>query len=87
MTKRTSEIASLRNLGGKSEKWLNEIGIFTRDDLERIGSVEAYRLLKQIGLPVSLNLVWGIEGALAGTDWREIPEAVKAGLRRQIKGS
>lgn len=87
MTHRISELASLRNLGGTSEKWLNEIGIFTRTDLERIGSVEAYRLLKEKGFPVSLNLVWGIEGALSETDWRELSEDLKASIRQQIKGS
>ena len=35
---RVSELSSLRNLGGRSEQWLNEIGVFTRADLEKIGS-------------------------------------------------
>ena len=83
---RTSELSSLRNLGGRSEHWLNEIGIFTRTDLERIGSVEIYRLLKERGYPVSLNLVWGIEGALADIDWRDLSDEFKASLRQQIKG-
>ena len=83
---RTSELSSLRNLGGRSEQRLNEIGIFTRVDLERIGSVEIYRLLKERGYPVSLNLVWGIEGALADIDWRDLSDEFKAGLRQQIKG-
>ncbi len=61
MTTRRSEISDLRNLGGKSEEWLNAIGVFTRQDLERLGSVEIYRSLKEAGFPVSLNLVWGIE--------------------------
>ena len=85
--KRVSELSSLRNLGGSSEQWLNEIGVFTRSDLERIGSVEVYRILKERGYPVSLNLVWGIEGALADIGWRELSEEIKASLRQQIKGS
>lgn len=85
--KRASELSSLRNLGTRSEQWLNEIGVFTRADLERIGSVETYRILKEKGYPVSLNLVWGIEGALADIDWRELSDELKADLRQQIKGS
>lgn len=84
---RVSELSSLRNLGGRSEQWLNEIGVFTRSDLERIGSVEIFRVLKERGYPVSLNLVWGIEGALADIDWRDLSDELKAGLRRQIKGT
>ena len=83
---RVSELSSLRNLGGRSEQRLNEIGIFTRVDLERIGSVEIYRLLKERGYPVSLNLVWGIEGALADIDWQDLSDEFKASLRQQIKG-
>lgn len=85
MTTRRSEISDLRNLGGKSEEWLNAIGVFTRQDLERLGSVEIYRSLKEAGFPVSLNLVWGIEGALADLDWRELPTGLKAELRAEIR--
>ena len=87
MSERISELSSLRNLGGRSERWLNEIGIFTRADLERLGSVEIFRLLKQQGYPVSLNLVWAIEGALADQDWREIPSELKREIQRSLKGS
>ncbi|MGD9630911.1 MAG: TfoX/Sxy family protein [Pyrinomonadaceae bacterium] len=85
MTTRRSEISDLRNLGGKSEEWLNAIGVFTRQDLERLGSVEIYRSLKEAGFPVSLNLVWGIEGALADLDWRDLPADLKAELRAGIR--
>jgi hypothetical protein len=83
---RLSKLSSLRNIGPRTETWLNDIGIFTRADLERIGSVNIYRILKQKGHPVSMNLVWGVEGALADVDWREISEELKADVRSQIKG-
>lgn len=83
---RVSDLSSLRNLGPKTEVWLNDIGIFTRADIERIGSVNIYRTLKEHGYPASLNLVWAIEGALADLDWRELSEDLKTDLRRQIKG-
>ena len=75
----------MKNLGGKSEQWLNEIGILTRADLERLGSVEIYRLLREKGYPASLNLVWAIEEALADTDWREIPGSLKAEIESAIR--
>lgn len=82
---RNSEIASLRNLGGKSEIWLNEIGVYTREDLEKLGSLEIYRILRQRGYPASLNLVYAIEGALADIDWRELSPNLKAELRTAIR--
>lgn len=81
MSNRVSEIANLRNLGTKTEKWLNEIGIYGRKDLERFGSVEIYRILKNRGYPASLNLVYAIEAALMGIDWRELPPKLKAELK------
>ncbi|MDI1240893.1 MAG: TfoX/Sxy family protein [bacterium] len=81
---RVSDLSSLRNLGPRTEMWLNGIGIFTQADLERIGSVNIHRILKENGYPVSLNLVWAIEGARADLDWRELSEDLKADLRRQI---
>lgn len=85
MNERVSELSTLKNLGGKSEKWLNEIGVFTRAELERLGSVEIYRVLKVKGYPVSLNLVWAIEGALADIDWRNVPADLKAELKAMIQ--
>lgn len=84
MADRVSKISLLRNLGGKTEQWLNEIGVFDREDLERLGSVEIYRLLRKRGHPASLNLVYAIEGALADLDWRYLPAELKADLKNAI---
>ena len=78
-------VSELRNLGPRSVEWLAAIGVTTRADLERLGSVEIYRLLKAKGLPASLNLVWAIEGAIADIDWREVPPGLKAELRSVIR--
>ncbi len=85
MSGRISEISRLKNLGGKTEEWLNDIGIYTREALESIGSVEIYRILKQRGYNVTLNLIYGIEGALADIDWRDLSQEQKAELRAAIR--
>jgi hypothetical protein len=59
-----SEIARIPNLGPKSESWLNASGIFTRKDLDTIGSVEAFILVESHGYNPSLNLLWEIADAL-----------------------
>ena len=84
MAERTSEIARLRNLGKVCERWLNGIGVYTRDELREMGAVNAYRLLVLRGYNPTLNLVWGIEGALRDVHWMELPEEVKEALRREI---
>lgn len=85
MNSKISEISRLRNLGGKSEAWLNGIGVFTLDDLKRLGSVEIYRLLRQQGINGTLNLVYAIEGAINDLDWRELPPQMKADLKAAVR--
>ena len=59
-------------LGPPSLAMLAAVGIHTRDDLARLGSVKAYRLVKQAGLPATLNLLWGMESALTGQPWQTV---------------
>jgi len=42
-------IEKLLNLGSIFEGWLNEIGVFEREDLAWSGSIDIYRLLRQQG--------------------------------------
>ncbi|HNU06536.1 MAG TPA: TfoX/Sxy family protein [Pyrinomonadaceae bacterium] len=81
----TTPISELANLGPKSEAWLNEIGIFSKADIERVGSVGIYRLLRARGLPASLNLVYAIEAMLIGEHWTRLPANQKAELRATIR--
>jgi hypothetical protein len=75
----------MKNLGPVSTQWLAEIGIHTLDDLRAAGAVPTYRQLKEM-VPdrVSLNLLWGLEAAVRGIDWRDLTEADKADLRRRL---
>jgi DNA-3-methyladenine glycosylase I len=82
---RHSGIAHLPNLGPVTARWLAAIGVRTRRDLERLGSVNAYRLLKGHGYNASLNLVYAIEGALRGLDWTRLPAALKTELRSRAR--
>ena len=75
-----------RKIGGpKTAQWLASIGVRTIGDVRRMGSVEIYRLLKEKGYPVSLNLVYGLEGELLGTAWNRIPADLKAELREAVR--
>ena len=78
---RPSALAGLRNLGPASVKWLNAIGVRSRRDLEKLGAVDAYAILKASGYNASLNLVYAIEGALTGHDWNRLPVRRKAQLK------
>lgn len=64
-------IEALLNLGPKSGQWLREAGISTIADLERLGPVVAYRLVKQLQPKASLNLLWALTAGLPPSKHRE----------------
>jgi DNA transformation protein len=69
-------IRDLRNLGIRSERLLQQIGVHTVEELRRRGAIRAYAELKQSGATASLNLLWALVGALEpwpeGRHWREV---------------
>lgn len=79
----TISIESLPNLGPKSSQWLRDAGINTIAELEQLGAVAAYQLVKERQPKVSLNLLWALEAGLKGKDWRELPESTKQRLRKE----
>ncbi|HEX7112388.1 MAG TPA: TfoX/Sxy family protein [Mizugakiibacter sp.] len=62
----------IRNIGPKSAAWLRQVGVHTQADLERLGAVETYLRVKRAGFRASLNLLYALEGALAGCHWAEL---------------
>ena len=64
--------SDLPGLGPKSLAMLAAAGMHGRADLERIGPVQAYLRVKAVGQNASLNLLWAMEGALTGEDWRVV---------------
>ena len=75
-------IGVLKNLGPTSAQWLRNVGILTEADLAHLGSVIAYRIVKEAGYPATLNLLYAMEAALRDIDWRELDESVKEQLRK-----
>ena len=76
----------IKNIGPKSSAWLHEIGIDSLEDLEALGAVEAYRRLKAARpTEVSLNALWGMQGAILNIHWNMITPEMKAELKAQIE--
>jgi DNA transformation protein len=78
-------IETLPNLGPKSGQWLRDAGINSIADLERLGPVVAFRLVKHRQPMASLNLLWALAAGLDGKDWRELDGAVKERLRKEAE--
>lgn len=76
----------MKKLGPKSSEWLASIGIHTLDDVAKLGVVETYRRVKA-AYPekVTLNMQYGLQAALLGIRWDELPPDIKAELKRQVE--
>jgi len=84
MRKDDSELSELTNLGPTSRQWLNAIGVYTKSDLVRLGSIHAYWLMKERGFNVTMNMVYAMEGAILSMRWDELPGELKAELQSAI---
>ena len=84
---RNKSLTDLRNIGKKIAGRLNEVGIFSEDNLRRVGAVGAHRMIKERypdeTLPVCYYL-YSFEGALQDCDWRKISEDRKRVLKEEI---
>ncbi len=78
-------IENLKNLGPKSGQWLREVGITTIGELERIGPVVAYRLVRQQQKNAGLNLLWALAAGLKDLDWRDLTDEQKDHLRSEAE--
>lgn len=75
----------MKNLGPKSREWLASIGVYTLEDVANLGVVETYKLVKA-AYPeqVTLNMLWGLQAALLGIRWDELPTDIKEQLRKEV---
>lgn len=76
----TGDISELPKLGPKSRQMLARAGITTLSQLRRLGSVAAYRKVKQAGGNASLNLLWALEGAITDLPWQTVAREHRASL-------
>lgn len=74
-------VAQLKNLGIKTGQMLNEIGIFTKKDLEETGILMAYKILQHRFSGVNILFLYSMYGALVDCHWNHLPAGVKASLQ------
>ncbi|MCL1798301.1 MAG: TfoX/Sxy family protein [Eggerthellaceae bacterium] len=76
-----AELGSLRNIGKEIGRKLESVGISTAEGLREVGSREAFLRLKLHYPNVCLVHLYALEGAVAGVEYRQLPEEVKRGLK------
>lgn len=78
-------IASLPNLGPKSQAMLAAAGIADAAQLRALGSVAAFAKVKAVHPSASLNLLWALEGALSGARWQDVAKDDRMSLLMQLE--
>lgn len=79
-------VGNLKNIGPTTAATLHGVGIKTVAELERLGAVAAFRLVKQAEPHAPLLLLWSMAAGLKDLDRQELPEAVKQRLLAELNG-
>ena len=84
----TSDLRQAKNIGAAIKKCLNEIGVFTLADLEKMTSVKAFKKIcgnyPDKTVPVCYYL-YSLEGALLNLHWNDTPSELKEELKAKIE--
>jgi DNA transformation protein len=75
------ELSKLPNIGEVIEKQLNTIGIYTPEELVRIGSKEAFFRIKIIDNTVCLHMLYALQGAVEEKRYTLLTERTKKDLK------
>ena len=74
-----SDLVKLKNIGEKSAAKLIDVGIISPAQLEELGAAEAFRRLRAQH-PVSMTMLWTLQGALLDLPWYALPGEIKQAL-------
>lgn len=80
MTKET-ELTQLPNIGKVVAEKLVQVGITTPEELKAVGTEQAFIRLQTIDETACLSMLQGLEGAIQGIRWHNLPKERKEELR------
>ena len=75
------ELSKLPNIGNTVEAQLNQVGIFTEEDLKRFGAEQAWLRIQQIDESACIHRLLALEGAIQGIKKTLLPEERKKELK------
>ncbi len=78
------DLQTLPNMGKETIRRLKEVGINSASELKAVGSEQAYLRLRAIDPGTCLSLLCGLEGAVQGIRWHQLPPERKEELKHFI---
>ncbi len=76
------ELSKLPNIGKTVEGQLYQVGITTEAELKAAGAKEAWLKIQMIDESACIHRLLALEGAIQGVKKTELPEEVKAELKK-----
>jgi DNA transformation protein len=77
-----SKLTNVNNIGKDTEHKLSQVGIDSFEKLAAIGSEKAFLKIQTVDPGACLSLLYGLEGAIEGIKWNEIPLERKQELKQ-----
>jgi DNA transformation protein len=78
-------VSELENIDAGIARWLADVGIRTRADLERAGSLKAYQKVRAARCAPPLEVLWALEGALLGVSSDQVTPQMRERLLMRIR--
>lgn len=75
------ELSRLPNIGSTVEEQLNQVGIFTTEELKSTGAEQAWLKIQQIDSSACIHRLLALEGAIQGVKKTLLPDERKAELK------
>lgn len=75
------ELSDLPNIGKVVEEQLNQVGIFTFEELKDIGAKQAWLKIQEIDSSACIHRLLALEGAIQGVKKTDLPIQVKEELK------
>ena len=75
------ELSKLPNIGKVVEEQLNQVGIFTEEELKSVGAKQAWLKIQQIDESACIHRLLALEGAILGVKKTQLSDEKKAELK------
>lgn len=79
------ELSELPNIGKEVERQLNEVGIFTYEELKNTGTKQAWLKIQEIDESACIHRLLALEGAIQNVKKTLLPDEIKADLKEFYK--
>lgn len=75
------KLTKLPNIGTVLAERLGKIGVESRADLSKMGSIEAVLKVDERDIDTCYNMLYALEGAIRGVRWHAIPKEERTLLK------